>query len=188
MKLHELQAAPTLLEELDGVWLDRESLDEGVFDTLKAGFTQIGTAFNNLKQAANSKGELNDKVVREMYLQELDKFREAFDAAPDRVQGQAAKWLAKAGIKMQGADLSRKNFNRIMVLKVLRLVLFTVAQMRDNGIVWVLSSLATAGIGTVISLIMNAKDAKSVGRELVNTSRQLKVLFDKAKNQAPPEE
>jgi hypothetical protein len=190
MKLHELQSAPALLEEINQVWQDQEALNEAVWDTLKSGFAQIGSAFNTIKKAANNKGELNDKVIRQMYVQELGKFREAYDIAPDKVKGQVDKWLAKAGIKMQGVDVSRKNFNRIMVLKVLRLILFTMAQMRDNGIQWVLSTVVSGGIATIVTLLMDAKDAKAVGSEIVNSSKQLKILFNKAREtnqQEPPE-
>jgi len=191
MKLHELKTPqPSLLEELDQVWEGRENLDEGIFDTLKSGFNQIGTAFTNLKTAANNKGELNDKVIRQMYLQELEKFRGVYDRMPEKIKDQADKWLVKAGIKLQGIDVSRKNFNRIIVLKVLRLVLFTVAQMRDNGIQFLLSTVVSGGMLNIISLLMNANDAKSVGAELINSSKQLKLLFDKAKETSgnPPQD
>lgn len=188
MKLHELQSPPSsLLEELNQVWEDRESLDEGIWDTLKGGFTQIGSAFNTIKKNVNQKGELNDRVLRQIYLHEMGEFKKAYNAAPQKVKAQVDRWLEKAGIRMQGADLSRKNFNRIMILKVLRLILFTAAQLRDNGIVWLLSTVVTAGVGNIIGLLLNAKDVKSVGAELVNTSKQLKTLFDNAKDQ-PPEE
>lgn len=185
MKLHELKLqSPTLVEELNLVWADQDQLDEGVWDTLKTGYQQIANTVSQVKKSSNSKGELNDKVLRLMYTTELDKFQDAYTAAPPKVKAAVAKWLVKAGIRINGPDLSRKNLNRIVVLKVLRLVLFTVSQMRDNGIQWILSSVVTAGIGNIIGLLMNAKDVKDVGVEVVNTSKQLKTLFDKA-NEPP---
>lgn len=182
MKLYELQASG-LVEEINLVWAQQDQLDEGVWDSLKAGYTQIATAVTQVQKSSNAKGELNDKVLRQMYRAELEKFEEAYSIAPQKVKAVVEKMLAKAGIKLDGVDLSRKNLNRIFVLKVLRLILFTVSQLRDNGIQWIISSVVTAGIGNIVGLLMNAKDVKDVGVEVINTSRQLKTLIQKANEQ-----
>ena len=184
MELHKLVSQTALHEELSQVWATQGNLDEGLWDSMKSGFSQIANTVTTVKASANSKGELNDKVLRQMYVVELKKFKDIYEKAPAKIKPTVEKFLAKAGIRLEGADVSRQNLNRIMVLKVLRLILFAVNQMRDNGVQWFLSTIATAGIGSIIGLLMNAKDAKDVAKELVNISKQLKTLFDKA-NELP---
>lgn len=192
MKLHELKElkATTLVEEMAMVWQDQGQLDEGIWDSLKTGFSQIANTITQVSKSSNSKGELNDRILRQMYIDELEKFSVVFTKAPDKVKAKISSFLGRAGIKLSGVDLSRKNLNRIMILKVLRLILFAIAQMRDNGIQWLLSSIVTAGLSNIINLLMNAKDIKDVGSEMVNTGKQLKTLFDKANNisATPPDE
>lgn len=191
MKLHELKAPTSLTEQIDLIWEDKENLDEGIWDTMRSGFSQISNSYNTIRKNVDQKGELNDVVLRKIYIQELDKFKDAYDIAPEKVKTVVDGWLSKAGIKISGVDTSRKNFNRIMILKVLRLIMFTVSQMRDNGVQWLISTAVSGGISTIVGLLMNAKDVKSVGAEMVNTSKQLKTLFDKANSQQPtqpPEE
>jgi len=183
MKLEELKRS-ALAEEISQVWADREQLDEGIWDSMRTGFSQIANTITSVTKSANARGELNDRVLRQMYIDELEKFNSAYAKTPQKVQSAINKLLASAGIKLSGVDLSRKNLNRIMILKVLRLVLFAVNQLRDNGIQWLLSSVVTGGLGIIINLLMNAKDAKEIGAEMISTSRQLKKLFDSA-NSAP---
>ena len=181
MELHkQVIAAPSLLEELAKVWEDQGSLDEGLWDSMKSGFSQIANTVSTVKAASNSKGELNDKVLRDIYLAELKKFKDLFLKSPEKIKPTVEKLLLKAGIKLEGVDTSRQNLNRIFVLKVLRLILFAINQMRDNGVQWFISTAATAGIGSIIGLLMNAKDAKDIAKELISVSRQLKLLFDTA--------
>lgn len=180
MKLQELQSS-SIHEELSKVWETQDQLDEGIWDSMKTGFSQIANTIAQVRKNADSKGELNDRILRQMYLEELEKFKGAFEKAPEKVKAVIEGLLAKAGIKMSGIDISRKNLHRIMVLKILRLVLFAIAQMRDNGIQWLLSSVVTSGLSAIISLLMNAKDYKDIGDEMVNIGRQLKTLLDKTK-------
>lgn len=180
MELHKLVSQTALHEELSQVWATQGNLDEGLWDSMKSGFSQIANTVTTVKASANTKGELNDKVLRQIYVVELKKFKDLFDKAPAKIKPTVEGLLEKAGIRLSGADVSRENLNRILVLKVLRLVLFAINQLRDNGVQWFLSTVVTAGIGSIIGLLMNAKDAKDVAKELVNTSKQLKLLFDKA--------
>ena len=178
MKLSELKQSP-LAEEISLVWADQEQLDEGIWNSMRTGFSQIATSVTTVIKSANARGELNDRVIRQMYIDEVEKFKDVLSKAPSKAQDFVNnKLLPAAGIKLSGVDLSRKNLNRIMILKVMRLVLFAINQMRDNGIQWLLSSVVTGGLSMIINILMSAKDAKEIGAEMVNISRQLKKLFD----------
>jgi hypothetical protein len=67
-----------------------------------------------------------------------------------------------------------------MVIKIVRGLIFAMKQMKDNGLQWLLSSVISGGIFTIISLIMDAKDYKEIGTEFIKSSKQIKTLIDKA--------
>ena len=70
-----------------------------------------------------------------------------------------------------------------MIIKIIRVILFAMKQMKDNGIQWLLSAVVSGGILTIISLIMDADDYKDIGKEFIKSSKQIKTLIDKSNEQ-----
>jgi hypothetical protein len=183
MKLSELyppQINSTLSEEIALIFQDREQLDEAIWDSLKIGFSQIITAIGTIAKTANTKSQLNDSTMRKIYTDELAKLKTNMEKLPLKANSVIWTLLLKFEIKPSGIDLSRKNLNRIIVVKLMRLVVYIMSQMKDQGIEWILSSVVSGGLSTIISLLMNAKDYAGIATELSNSARQLKTLFDKA--------
>lgn len=183
MKLHELNIAKfDLVEEFDLAW--DNSINEGMFDSIKDSFRKVANTFTQVYNKSNTKSGLNDVVLRAMYMEELTKLRDALSKAPSPVSNKLTPMLLKNGIKINGGiDLSRKNLNRIMIIKIIRVILFAMKQMKDNGIQWLLSAVVSGGILTIISLIMDADDYKDIGKEFIKSSKQIKTLIDKSNEQ-----
>ncbi len=186
MKLTELKETQTfskLLEELD-IFLDPSTqLNEGVFDNISNGFKMVANVFSKVASSSGKKNSLNDDTIQGIYKTELAKTKQQVDELPQKVQGKVTNLLAKHGIKFGSVDLSRQHLNRIAILKVMRFIIFGISQMKDNGIEWILTSLATGGLGTIVSAIMAAKDVGSIAKELVSSSAEVKALFIKANQQ-----
>lgn len=180
MLVSELLSNFDLVEEFERAW-KHELLAEGILDSVKNAFSSVANTFSQVYQKSNTKSGLNDTILRAIYLQELAKLQEALQAAPSAISNKLKPLLEKAGIKISGGvDLSRKNLNRIMVIKIVRVILFAMKQMKDNGLQWILSSVVSGGILSIVSLIMDAKDYKEIGSEFISSSKQIKTLIDKA--------
>lgn len=187
MKLSELVILPTNLVEDSLVTELRElgeswhnQLDEGVFDALKSGLAKITNTISKIATSNDTKSKLNDTVLGGIYKDELAKTKAALNELPASAITSITSLLSKHDIKFTGVDLSRRNLNRIMVLKIMRLVIYVVGQIKQNGVVWLLSAGASAGLAFIVSLIMNALDAKSLAKEVANSSRQIRDLFKSA--------
>lgn len=185
MQLLELHLSPDIARQLALLSEDSEQLDEAIWDTLKTGFAHISTAISTVARSSGTKSGLNDDVLGKIYRDELAKFKGSADKLPAPASQRVWALLSKADIKPTGVDLSRKNLNRILIVKIMRMVVYTMTQMRDNGVEWLLTSAVSGGLGTIISLLMNAKDYKALMYEFSNSMRQIKALYDKAKTPRP---
>lgn len=177
----ELQEGVALDEQIRIVFENRGQLDEGIWDVLKTGFNQIAGVVSKVAKSNNTKSSLNDVTLGGMYQDELQKLKASVDKLPDQAQQALWKLLAKGGVKPSGVDISRNNLNRLVLVKIMRLVVFTMTQMRDNGIEWILSSVVSGGLGMIVSALMGAKDLKSISLEVSASASQLKTLYSKAK-------
>lgn len=181
MKLRELKSLDfDLVMQFNEAWAD-EPITEGIWNNIRTEFGRIANTFSEVYKKSNTKSGLNDQVLRAIYLEELKKLKVVVDTLPDNVRNKVVAMLTKHDIKIAGGvDLSRKNLNRIMVIKIVRGLIFAMKQMKDNGLQWILSSVISGGIFTIISLIMDAKDYKEIGTEFIKSSKQIKTLIDKA--------
>jgi hypothetical protein len=147
----------------------------------------VAKTFSEVYSKANTKSGMNDIALRKIYLEELDKLKSDYKLVPDKIKQKLTPILEKHSIKIDGGiDLSRKNLNRILVIKIVRALLWTASQMRDNGILWFLSAAVSGGVAAIIGMLMAAKDYKSLGQEMISSSKQIKSLIDKANE--PPNE
>ena len=163
------------------------TLAEGIGSLFQSAFSKVAKTFSEVYSKANTKSGMNDIALRKIYLEELDKLKSDYKLVPDKIKQKLTPILEKHSIKIDGGiDLSRKNLNRILVIKIVRALLWTASQMRDNGILWFLSAAVSGGVAAIIGMLMAAKDYKSLGQEMISSSKQIKSLIDKANE--PPNE
>jgi len=79
---------------------------------------------------------------------------------------------------MSGVDLSRKNINRIIAVKIIRFFIAATENLLQSPVETILNVMVS-GLGTVVSAILNAKDGKGLLAEIARSANQIKSIVQK---------
>lgn len=142
-------------------------------------YNSIKALVKTVYDLSGRKNALNDVTLRKIYQDELELLKDQMAKLPDKSQKIIEQFLAKHDIKVTGIDLSRKNLNRIIAIKIIRFVITVIQNLFQNPVEAVLNTVM-AGLGTVVGAIMNAADGKGLVAELGRSANQIKSIVQKA--------
>jgi hypothetical protein len=184
------------LQDLKSFHVEIDSTFEHVESILKSGQDSLITEsmtvisainlYNSIKALVKTvydlsgrKNSLNDVTLRKIYTDELELLAGQLDKLPQKSKKIIEDFLAKHDIKMSGVDLSRKNINRIIAVKIIRFFIAAVENLLQSPVETVLNVMV-AGLGTVVGAILGAKDGKGLLSEIVRSASQIKSIVQKA--------
>lgn len=182
MKLYEI-AGPADLQDYVNYLFEDETINEGVLSSLKDAFSTVAAGITKAWTESNKKGRYNDVILGDLYKQELNAVKTSAAALPENVRQKLAQILKRWDINISaGVDLSRNNFKRYCICKLVRLCLFIASQLKNNGVMWLLGLITNTTILSLIQLIFDGKDAKSVFGGVKQTMSQIKILSKEVEN------
>jgi len=185
MKLQELKSFHA---EVDSTFAQVESLlksDQDSLVTESMALTSAINLYNSIKALVKTvydlsgrKSSLNDVTLRKIYVDELELLKGQVDKLPQKSKKIIEDLLAKHDIKMSGVDLSRKNINRIIAVKIIRFFIAATENLLQSPVETILNVMVS-GLGTVVSAILNAKDGKGLLAEIARSANQIKSIVQK---------
>jgi hypothetical protein len=179
-KFIEANGPIDLSEEIQVI--DSMLVNEALLDPVKLFFNDILQIARNIQKSNNEKSELNDKTIRQLYIEEKAKLEGTISNYSPKIKAAFSKFLGKHDIILfaEKVDLKRNNLNRLLAIKLVRAMVFAIGQFKQNTYEALITVMFPA-VGAIISAVMAAKDAKSAFSEMANSKNQILQIVRKAK-------
>ena len=164
MKIHELldkSECDDLLEHVQCLFANDTYLNEGILSNLQNAFVGAAQAIKRAWAESNKKSTFNDNTLSELYKGALTNLSTTLSKLPQPVKTKIETFLAKYDIKFSGVDISRNNFKRYCVVQVTR-ALLALTNLPERILMTLVDAFVSGGTATLINVLMNAKDSKSL--------------------------